>query len=95
MQEWGRVRDKQEKSYRMQSLPLKKMSPRRHVQVWFTIRPQIQLVQNPLSFTATTATANRTTTATAAATSLHAGYSRSAATTASALATADELSYSR
>lgn len=72
------------------------MSPRRHVQVRFTIRPQVKLVQNPLSFTATTAATIGTTTATAAATSLSAGYDRSTAAAASALAAAaDEFSYSR
>lgn len=90
MQERRRVRDKQEESYRMQSLPPEEMSSRRHVKVWLAIRSQIELVQNPLPLAraaATAATIRGTiaaAAAAAAATSLPAWYSRSTAVAAAA-----------
>lgn len=48
MQEWRRLRDQQEESYRLQGMPLAEMPNGGHVQVWLALRPALQLVQDTL-----------------------------------------------
>lgn len=48
VQEQRGVCDQQEEQNGLQSLQATEMSPRRHVEVWVSIRETIELVQDPL-----------------------------------------------
>nr|CAI5838181.1 unnamed protein product [Callosobruchus analis] len=88
MQKQRRVRDQQEESHGMQSVPLAQVPAGWHVEERQPVRPQVQLVQDPLP------AAGATTAATSTATAGGSGGGGASAATPCQLAQAASLSQS-